>query len=98
MNIIWFFNFGLDCYDCLSLVVSLRFFIVYQVIVINVNGCWDQVSICIIVKKDILVYILMAFFLNGDGNNDWFMVYVGQGIIINICYMQIFNWWGEQVF
>ena len=70
----------------------------YQVTATNANGCRDQASIRIIVKKDIPVYIPTAFSPNGDGNNDWFTVYAGQGTITNIRYMQIFNRWGEQVF
>jgi gliding motility-associated-like protein len=71
---------------------------VYQVTATNANGCRDQASIRIIVKKDIPVYIPTAFSPNGDGNNDWFTVYAGQGTITNIRSMQIFNRWGEQVF
>lgn len=97
-NITWSPNPGLDCYDCLSPIASPRLSTVYQVTATNANGCRDQASIRIIVKKDIPVYIPTAFSPNGDGNNDWFTVYAGQGTITNIRSMQIFNRWGEQVF
>jgi gliding motility-associated-like protein len=97
-EITWSPNPGLDCYDCLSPMASPGLSTVYQVTATSANGCRDQASIRIIVEKDIPVYIPTAFSPNGDGHNDWFTVYAGQGTITNIRSIQIFNRWGEQVF
>ncbi len=66
----------------------------YQLTVVNGNGCVDEDQIVVRVRKDRLIYIPNIFTPNEDGNNDYFMIYGGQGVK-EVKTFRIFNRWGE---
>lgn len=69
----------------------------YSIIAINNNGCIAEDEITVRVIKDRLVYIPNAFTPNGDGNNDYFSIYIGTGVTL-VKSFRVFNRWGEVVF
>ncbi len=70
---------------------------VYEFLAIDENGCVDVEELSILVKKDRPVYIPNAFSPNGDGNNDYFQIYLGAGAT-NVKTFKVFNRWGEIVY
>jgi gliding motility-associated-like protein len=69
----------------------------YNVTVVDGNGCITTDQITISVEKGREVYIPNVFTPNGDGPNDYFMVYAGKEVA-KVHEFKIFNRWGEQVF
>ncbi|MEL6837507.1 MAG: gliding motility-associated C-terminal domain-containing protein, partial [Bacteroidota bacterium] len=70
---------------------------IYQLELVDENGCEVSDLIRIIVEKDIDVFIPTAFSPDGDGTNDLFMIFAGQGVE-EVESFQIFDRWGNQVF
>jgi len=64
---------------------------------IDENGCEGTDALLLSVDKERKIYIPSAFSPNGDGQNDRFTIYGGNGIA-EIEYLQIFNRWGALVF
>ncbi len=64
---------------------------------IDENGCESSDVMLLSIDKERKVYIPSAFSPNGDGLNDRFSIYGGNGIR-EIEYLQIFNRWGALVF
>ena len=64
---------------------------------IDTNGCQSSDVILLSVDKERKIYIPSAFSPNGDGQNDRFTIYGGNGISV-IEYLQVFNRWGALVF
>ena len=70
---------------------------IYQLEMIDANGCTVSDLIRITVEKDIDVFIPSAFSPDGDGTNDIFTIFSGQGVE-EVESFQIFDRWGNQVF
>lgn len=70
---------------------------VYQLEMADENGCTVSDIIRIIVERDLNVYVPSAFSPDGDGTNDVFMIFAGQGVE-EVESFQIFDRWGDQVF
>ncbi|HFB99770.1 MAG TPA: T9SS type B sorting domain-containing protein, partial [Phaeodactylibacter sp.] len=66
----------------------------YTVKVIDINGCVAFDTITYWVKKDRHVYIPNAFTPNGDGINDFFVVYGGKDVQ-EVKTFRVFDRWGE---
>jgi len=64
---------------------------------IDENGCENSDVLLLSINKERNVYIPSAFSPNGDGQNDRFTIYGGNGIA-EIKYLQVFNRWGALVF
>ena len=69
----------------------------YSLTIIDANGCTATDEIQVRVNKDRLVYIPNAFSPNGDGLNEYFQVYLGQGVR-QVNNFRVFNRWGEVMF
>ncbi len=61
------------------------------------KGCFDTVQKVINVRDEFTFYAPTAFSPNGDGDNDFFMVY-GNGIDKNEFSLIIYDRWGELIF
>jgi len=61
------------------------------------NGCRDTAVKTILVQDEFTFYVPTAFTPNGDGRNDFFMVY-GRGIDPNEFSLRVYDRWGELVF
>ncbi len=70
---------------------------VYQLEMMDENGCEVSDIIRIIVERDLNVFIPSAFSPDDDGTNDVFMIFAGQGVE-EVESFQIFDRWGNQVF
>ncbi|MFO7880528.1 MAG: PKD domain-containing protein, partial [Bacteroidales bacterium] len=68
-----------------------------QLIVETEKGCRDTATRIIRVKDEFTFYAPTAFTPNGDGDNDFFMVY-GNGIDPNEFSLMVYDRWGELVF
>lgn len=73
----WWLVLGIQ--EGLFYMVVLMLIIIYQVWVVDVNGCVDQVVVIVKVFKEIFVYVLMVFLFNGDNINDCFLFYSWDG-------------------
>jgi gliding motility-associated-like protein len=60
-------------------------------------GCMDTTYVDILINEGFAFFVPSAFSPNGDGKNDYFVVY-GYGIDLNTFNMAIFDRWGEKVF
>ena len=69
----------------------------YTVTVIDGNGCITTDQITLNVEKGREVFIPNVFTPNGNGPNDYFMVYAGSEVA-KVHEFRVFNRWGEQVF
>lgn len=68
-----------------------------QLIVTNVYGCQDSLTIPIEVQEDYALYIPNTFTPNGDGHNDLFFP-MGIGIDEQHFTMYIFDRWGNMIY
>ncbi len=69
----------------------------YEYLVVDDNGCIGRDESLITVRKDRPVYIPNAFSPNGDGNNDFFQIYLGAGVK-KVNHFKVYNRWGEVVY
>ncbi|GJM33959.1 MAG: hypothetical protein DHS20C18_29600 [Saprospiraceae bacterium] len=70
---------------------------VYELEVINENGCKVSDQIRIIVSKKVDVFVPNSFSPNGDGVNDKLQIFAGKGVE-HIEQFQIFDRWGNQLY
>ncbi|HTB32694.1 MAG TPA: PKD domain-containing protein, partial [Bacteroidia bacterium] len=96
----WFWNFG-DGTDSTSNLQNPTH--TYQdtgtfcasMVAMNIHGCTDTATNCLVIDPSFSLYIPDAFTPNGNGRNDVFMV---KGQYITSFEMYIFDRWGTQLF
>ncbi len=88
---------GLSCDDCLNPVVNLEEDQIYQVLVVDKNGCEDLVEIRIEVIKFISVFIPNVFTPDNQDNNLFFPFSTEQHIT-QVDKFYIYDRWGNRVF
>jgi len=94
----WYTQDSLDCIeDCFFQQVSPYSTTLYEVEVMDENGCIDVSNITVNVQFDRAVYIPNAFSPNGDGFNDFFRVF-GNSAVLQVKSMLIADRWGEIVY
>ena len=98
VSINWEHNGTLDCDDCLDPVAKPDETTVYRVTVQNANGCQDEAVMRLFVERSRPVYIPTAFSPDGDGINDFFMIFARIGVVHKVHSLEVFNRWGESVF
>jgi len=64
-------------------------------VVVDLHGCVDSITNCIVVNPVFTLYIPSGFTPNGDGINDVFMP---KGSYVKTYEMYIFDRWGLQLF
>jgi len=69
----------------------------YELTVVDTNGCTGKDQIIVDIDKNRNVFIPNAFSPNGDGTNDFFKIYTGVGVE-RVNYFRVFDRWGEQLF
>jgi gliding motility-associated-like protein len=87
-----------SCRDCLTPVVRPTESTRYRLRVATADGCAAEIFLRILVNKDFPVYIPTAFSPNGDGVNELFYIFSGQGKVARVRNLTIFNRWGNEVF
>ena len=71
---------------------------VYQVSVVDSNGCEASDLIQLILRRERPVFIPSAFSPNGDGVNDRVWVSAAEGVVDKVLSFTVHNRWGESVF
>ncbi|MFT4664649.1 MAG: gliding motility-associated-like protein [Polaribacter sp.] len=97
-TIIWSPDETLDCSNCLDPIAGPVENTLYEIILLDTNGCLVEAEIFLRVDKERNVFIPNAFSPNGDGNNDVFMIFANNEAIKSVNELQLFNRWGEKVF
>ena len=69
----------------------------YELTVVDTNGCLGTDEIIIEIDRNRNVYIPNAFSPDGNGVNDIFKIYTGIGVS-KINYFKIYDRWGEQLY
>jgi gliding motility-associated-like protein len=85
----------LDCDTCQHPWATPYLPTYYTVMVVDSLGCSDTAAVNVFVNIDREVFIPNAFTPDGDGNNDYFMVY---GKNIKSVELSVYNRWGEKVY
>jgi gliding motility-associated-like protein len=87
----------MSCNDCLVTWVQPEVDIIYNVTVLDGNGCSasDDILIEVLANRD--VYIPNTFTPDDSGYNDLFTVY-GSGQVSNVLEMKVFDRWGELIY
>ncbi|MFK7808591.1 MAG: choice-of-anchor L domain-containing protein [Saprospiraceae bacterium] len=97
-TIIWTNTNTLDCIDCLDPIAAPVENTLYEIVLVDTNGCVAEADILLRIDKQRNVFIPNAFSPNGDGNNDVFMIFAKSESVKSINEFQLFNRWGEKVF
>lgn len=91
----WTPTTALSCTDCENpAIIPTADETIYTVMVTDSNGCvaTDEVIITVIQQRK--AFIPNAFTPNGDGINDVFVPYGGEGVV-GVARMQVYSRWGE---
>ncbi len=93
----WTPNQSLSCADCPQPEATNKFKTLYNIAVVDSNGCKNTSQVQIVVLcPNVSVFVPNTFSPNSDGNNDVFYVR-GKGLD-RVKSLRIFNRWGEVVF
>ena len=85
------------CDQCLSWTVQPKETTRYFATITDTVGCTASDDLLVKVIRDYQVYIPNAFSPNGDGSNDFFLIYSGSDVV-EVERFEIYSRWGEQVF
>ncbi len=96
-SILWSPPDYLNRTDSLVVIAAPPEDIVYSALLTTVAGCTVSDNITLFVRREEKIFIPNAFTPNGDGANDSFRVFFGDGITA-IGSIKIFNRWGDLVF
>ena len=96
-SIIWTPGTYLSCTTCLTPRCKPKKEITYTVEVTNEQGCKDEITVRVVIRKKINIFVPNIFTPNGDGVNDLVTVFTDDNIKI-IDNLKIFSRWGELVF
>ncbi|MCO6461942.1 MAG: choice-of-anchor L domain-containing protein [Saprospiraceae bacterium] len=87
----------LSCTDCPTPTTKPEKGITYNVVVTDNQGCQDSISVRVVIRRDIKIFVPNVFTPNGDGVNDFVTVFTDHHIK-KIDNLKIFTRWGELVF
>lgn len=96
-TIAWSPQDSLACDQCLSWTAQPQQTTRYYATITDTTGCMATDDMLVTVVRDYQVYIPNAFTPNGDGSNDFFLIYSGADVI-EVENFEIYSRWGEQVF
>lgn len=89
----WSSTIPVSCESCEGTWVFNQQPTVYTWTVTDINGCQGSTSVVVNVNYNRNVYIPNVFSPNGDGRNDEFRIFTGQGVV-SVNYIRIFDRWG----
>jgi gliding motility-associated-like protein len=93
----WTPSSTLSCADCPQPTATPKFNTLYDIAVVDSNGCRNNARVqVIVICKDANVFVPNTFSPNGDGTNDVFYIR-GRGLD-RVKSIRVFNRWGEVVF
>jgi gliding motility-associated-like protein len=96
-SFLWRPEVFLECPECWSQVIYPTESIIYTLTATTDNGCEASDQFSITVAKERPIFIPNVFTPNGDGDNDLFKVYSGEGVE-EIKKFKIFDRWGALVY
>jgi gliding motility-associated-like protein len=85
------------CDQCLSWIDQPERTIQYFATITDTAGCTATDNLLVRVIRDYQVYIPNAFTPNGDGSNDFFLIFAGSDVV-EVENFEIYSRWGERVF
>jgi gliding motility-associated-like protein len=88
---------GLSCTDCAEPELTTGRSRSIGLTVTDVLGCSQQVTAEIVVTGPPPYYVPTAFSPDGDGVNDEFRVFGGEGQVASVDYLRVFDRWGGLV-
>ena len=88
---------GLSCYDCEDPSIQPLDSKTFMVSVVSVDSCVTSKELTIHVNKKRDVFVPNIFSPNGDGLNDYLVIYGGPEVL-SILDFKVFDRWGSQVF
>jgi gliding motility-associated-like protein len=95
LTYLWTPNTALSCDTCDNLIaIPTDNETIYTVMVTDSNGCVAEDEVLITVFQQRKAFIPNAFTPNGDGINDVFVPYGGEGVV-GITQLQVYSRWGE---
>ncbi len=97
VRIEWSPQDSLACDQCLSWVDAPEETTRYRATIQDTSGCTATDDMLVKVVRDYQVYIPNAFTPNGDGANDFFMIFAGTDVA-KIHRFEIYTRWGEPVY
>ena len=98
-EITWSPPIGLSCTDCPQPIARPLRSELYQVEIMDQNGCSASATVSFLVDSEPHVFVPTAFSPNNaDGINDKFTVFAKSSSVQEIKTLQIFNRWGDLVF
>jgi gliding motility-associated-like protein len=87
----------LSCDTCLTTTITASEDYTFQLTVIHDRGCVATAELNVIVVPETAIYIPNIFSPNGDGLNDYFIIYANERVDM-ITTMHIYDRWGELVY
>ena len=93
----WSPGLYLSCDDCPAPVVFPFETTVYNILATSANGCQAHARLRVFTDKKRNLYAPTAFSPNGDGINDFFVLYPGPGVA-DIRRLEVFDRWGGEVY
>ncbi|MEK7255605.1 MAG: gliding motility-associated C-terminal domain-containing protein, partial [Bacteroidota bacterium] len=96
--IVWANLDSSECPNCLSQPIAPLVTTSYAIQVTGNNGCPDDDNLTVFVDRRKSIFVPNAFSPNGDGTNDWLLVFANPKIVVNIKRFLVFSRWGETVF
>lgn len=93
----WLPEEGLSCVDCLAPLASPGVTTIYELTLTDDKGCQAFGQVQVAVTNNAMVYAPNAFSPNGDGNNDFFMLYGGASLK-QILLLEVFDRWGNALY
>ena len=87
----------LGCSDCLTALIQPTLTSTISIVAADEHGCEAEANLQILVRRDRQVYFPNAFSPNGDGANDFFMIYGGEDVV-EVKYLRVFNRWGQLLY
>ena len=96
-SILWEPQDSAACDQCLSWIDQPESTIRYFATITDTAGCTATDNLLVRVIRDYQVYIPNAFTPNGDGSNDFFLIYAGSDVV-EVENFEIYSRWGEKVF
>jgi len=96
-TIIWTPNDSADCLNCLNKVVHPLLTTTYSIAVKTRDGCVGRNQLTVFVNSQPKVFAPNAFSPNGDGNNDFFILFAGSEAV-EIKALRVFDRQGNIVF
>ena len=96
-SLIWSPIENLNCANCLEVEASVLENTVFNVTVFDINGCEAKDAALVAINKKPRIFVPNVFSPNGDGTNDFLLVFAANGVE-EIAEFKIFSRWGSLVF